>query len=117
MKGKPLYPWAVTAVVGIVLMIILSFVGLGQIPTEEAEEAAQPAQEQTANAGTDAPDIGGCVGCHGQNLEGGMGPALVGTDLPHDEIVRIINEGAAGMPGGLVSPEEAEAIATYILEQ
>ncbi|MGO4887210.1 c-type cytochrome [Anaerobacillus sp. MEB173] len=118
MKGKPLYPWAVTAVVGIVAMIILSFVGLGQMPTEEAEGDAPPAEEQATDAtGTDGPELGSCVGCHGGDLSGGAGPALIGTDLSHDEIVDTIINGATGMPGGLVSEAEADAIATYILEQ
>ena len=37
--------------------------------------------------------IGKCIGCHGGDLEGGMGgaaPALAGTSLSKDEIAKII---------------------------
>ena len=45
--------------------------------------------------------VGKCIGCHGGDLEGGMGgtaPALAGTSLSKDEIVKIIKEGQGTMP-------------------
>ncbi|MCC5893136.1 cytochrome c, partial [Exiguobacterium sp.] len=61
----------------------------------------------------------GCTGCHGGNLEGGVGPALtgVGERLSADEITNIIVNGKGSMPGGLASAEEADILTTWLLEQ
>ena len=42
-----------------------------------------------------------CVVCHGENLEGDIGPALAGRtidDLPHNRIMSQVMEGGNGMP-------------------
>ena len=60
-----------------------------------------------------------CISCHGQNLEGGMGPALndVGGRLSEDEIHDIIANGKGQMPGGLISGEDLDAVVQYLSEQ
>lgn len=86
---------------------------------EDAEEepAEEPAEEETATA--DAGKYEGmtssCIGCHGGNLEGGVGPALVGTSLSADEIKDVIKNGAPGMPGGMIADEDLDGFAEYIL--
>ena len=60
----------------------------------------------------------GCVGCHGANGEGGVGPALAGNanvDDATDVLNRIIHGGGI-MPafGDQLSDEEIAAVATYI---
>lgn len=65
-----------------------------------------------------------CAGCHGTNLEGGRGGALIGP-LRHGtddaSIARIIREGAheTGMPafGAALSEAEVQALVVYIREQ
>lgn len=55
-----------------------------------AEAAQQPVEEvpNTADAGAEVYASAGCAGCHGAELEGGVGPALtnigneMGSDLP-----------------------------------
>ncbi|MBO8165470.1 MAG: YqzM family protein [Brevibacillus sp.] len=61
-----------------------------------------------------------CMSCHGQNLEGGMGPALANIGSKYDEkqIADIIKNGKPpAMPGGLVSAPEAEALAKWLAEK
>ncbi|MGM9987335.1 MAG: c-type cytochrome [Bacillaceae bacterium] len=62
-----------------------------------------------------------CAGCHGGNLEGASGPALdkVGGKLSKDQILEVLKNGQNGgkMPAGLVSDEDAEAVAKYLSEK
>lgn len=57
-----------------------------------------------------------CASCHGQNLEGGAGPSLenAGSDLSADEIEDIIVNGVGSMPGGLLSGDDATAVAEWL---
>ena len=62
-----------------------------------------------------------CVSCHGGELQGmGKIPALnnVGSRLSEEELLDIINNGNGnGMPGGLIKPAEAEAVAAWLATQ
>lgn len=59
-----------------------------------------------------------CLTCHGNNLEGGMGPTLIGIDLSIEEIMDITVNGSENgdMPAGLFkgTDEELLQIAEYI---
>ncbi|MFJ8064127.1 cytochrome c551 [Psychrobacillus sp. NPDC096426] len=58
-----------------------------------------------------------CISCHGGNLEGqGNFPALnnVGSRLSENEILNVIENGRGGMPGGLVTGEEAKEVAAWL---
>lgn len=57
-----------------------------------------------------------CSSCHGQNLEGGVGPDLtaVGGRLSAEEIAGIIENGQGAMPKGLLSGEEAQQVADWL---
>jgi mono/diheme cytochrome c family protein len=64
----------------------------------------------------------GCAGCHGAELKGqGNAPDLttVGGRLTEDQIFDILTNGTqAGMPGGLVSDENARKnLAAYLASQ
>jgi mono/diheme cytochrome c family protein len=39
-----------------------------------------------------------CIGCHGTNAEGGIGPKLAGTGLSFDQVLLQVRTGAAPMP-------------------
>jgi len=59
-----------------------------------------------------------CASCHGQDLSGGAGPDLtdVGSNLSADEIETVIEEGQGSMPGGLLSGDEATAVAEWLAD-
>jgi len=56
-----------------------------------------------------------CSGCHGQQYEGSVGPALKSLSYSEDELEKILKNGkGTGMPAGLVSGKEKE-MAKYLL--
>jgi len=62
-----------------------------------------------------------CSGCHGAQLEGGVGPSLVGvgTRFPLQKIERIAQYGkgrkkSVPMPSGIASSEEAALLARWL---
>ena len=63
----------------------------------------------------------GCMGCHGQNLEGASGPSLaaVGSKYDEQQIADIIKNGKPpAMPGGLVTnADEVAALAKWLAEK
>ncbi|MED3648249.1 cytochrome c [Halalkalibacterium halodurans] len=121
MKGRPLLPFAIIAVVGILLMISISIIGLNQraamdeegegADTEEVVEFDDPVEagEQIVNQS--------CIGCHGGDLSGGSGPALTGLEGKYsaEEIADIVQNGKGAMPAMPHDDAEADAIAQYLL--
>ncbi|MDG5786564.1 cytochrome c [Evansella sp. AB-P1] len=122
MKGKPLYPFAITAILGIGLIIILSFYGLnidqnmaGDNDDGNEQEFSDPIELGEYLYGTT-----GCISCHGGDLAGvGSNPAVNALEgrLTVEEIVQIIEDGPGSMPGDLASGSDAEAIAEYLLSE
>lgn len=61
-----------------------------------------------------------CMGCHGQNMEGGAGPALtnLGEKYSAEELKNIIQNGIGNqMPGGMFvgTEEELDTLVDYLL--
>ncbi|BAU26582.1 cytochrome c551 [Aneurinibacillus soli] len=59
-----------------------------------------------------------CTACHGQDMKGGAGPALMQVGSRYksaDEIKTILMKGKDGMPGGLVSEEEAKKLSDWLM--
>jgi cytochrome c550 len=122
MRGKPLYGYAAIAVVGLGLMIILSFIGVNQKDARLALEGEQP--QETVDT-SDPMALGEqaykstCIGCHGGNFDGPMHSLQGLADkLSKEEVMSIIKEGqGTGMPA-FPNYDEAElsAIAEYLLE-
>ncbi|MBN8209871.1 DUF2628 domain-containing protein [Bacillus sp. NTK071] len=59
-----------------------------------------------------------CISCHGSNLEGAVGPRLlnIGGKYSQEEIQEIIVNGkGSGMPGGLISEEDASKLAEWLI--
>lgn len=115
MKRNPLIPFAVTAVVGILLIISLSFIALN----DTKEEAG--GGEQT-NLKPEEIFAGNCASCHGGNLEGAYGPNLqhIGSTLSKEDIAKTIKEGSASgkmPPQTQVAPEAVEKLATWLSEK
>ncbi|EKN64256.1 cytochrome c [Schinkia azotoformans] len=119
---NPLMPLASIAILGIILMVVVSYWGLNNADKMlAAQEEKGQATEQAAPAADDPEGMvkASCASCHGQNLEGGVGPALadVGSRLSAEEIANIINNGKNAMPAGMVDPAKAEVIAAWLAEQ
>lgn len=113
MKRNPLIPFAIIGVIGIVLMLTMGGYGINKIHTasQDKEKAAMdPEAIYKQN----------CSSCHGQNLEGNVGPALekIGGQYKPEEIADIIKNGkGSGMPAGLVKGEEAKILVDWLAEK
>lgn len=100
-------------------------------------QAAQPPAEQKP-AETPAPATGGetapvtvdtakaeatfkntCSACHGQNLEGNVGPNLqkIGGELSKDQIRDILKNGKGPMQPNLVTGADADNLAAWLAEK
>jgi cytochrome c550 len=114
MNRNPLVPFALIAFLGIGLMLLFSFVGLDNMNEMadnggETAEAATPEDLYAAN----------CLSCHGDQLQGGFGPALakIGSEYDAEHIQGVIINGQGNMPGGLVDAEKAKALAAWLAEK
>ncbi|TVP85003.1 MAG: cytochrome c [Alkalicoccus sp.] len=124
MRGAPLFPFAATAVLGLLLVFALSLVGLN-IGGEEAADENNGAEENNAEEEEFDDPIelgesvyeGQCASCHGGELEGGSGPPLDTGDYDENDIITAIEEGPGSMPADLVEGEEAEAVAEFIISE
>ncbi|WP_413380149.1 cytochrome c550 [Alkalihalobacillus sp. 1P02AB] len=119
MKGRPLIPFAVIAIVGLLLITALSFVGLNQREAMQEDEEGNGAEEVTefedpVAAGEEMAQQS-CIACHGGDLTGAGGPDLTNLDLSEDEIVHVILNGQGSMPAMPLDEVEADAIAQYLL--
>lgn len=121
MNRNPIIPFVLIMVLGIGLMFGLSYKGLGDAK-EIAKEKANGGKAKTEEkASADNPEgiyKASCIGCHGDQYQGGVGPALkgVGKKLSKDEIKTIITKGKGAMPPGLVPEDKADAMAKWLGE-
>jgi mono/diheme cytochrome c family protein len=90
----------------------------------------QPAQTQTKSARTTPPKgpdgaevfaSAGCAGCHtlaAANASGNVGPNLDDLKPDAQDVRNQVENGGGGMPafGGDLSPEEIDAVSTYVAE-
>ncbi|MCI1693943.1 c-type cytochrome [Aneurinibacillus aneurinilyticus] len=115
-------------IVSSILLVLVLAVGCGTAKKEEGGAAEKPAPAQKGGQAGGTAGGGGqeaqkvfqanCTSCHGQNMEGGVGPNLtkVGSKYKSaDEIKTIILKGRNGMPGGLVSETDAKALADWLI--
>lgn len=118
MIKNPVIPYAIIAVLGIVAIVIISFVGDNQ---RKAIENPDGDGESVELAAPDEIYANKCSSCHGDDLSGASGPDLtqVGDRLSEDEIDEIIVNGSenGNMPAGLTSIEEAEVLAEWLSEE
>ena len=118
MSKNPVVPYILIFALGLGLIFFMSLYGLDQ-KKEIANQGEDGKTEETASSAEfDAEKVtqGKCIGCHGGDLTGGMGPGLVGTTLSATEIKDIIKNGKGGMPPqGITDDAELTAMADYIL--
>lgn len=129
MRRNPVIPYAIIAAGGILIMIVLSFIGVNQMEQiQQAAENGGEQQEESSGGGEEAaaePEQifeNNCASCHGADLSGGAGPDLtqVGSRLEESEIHDIITNGTdGGMPpfGNQLAEEEINALAAWLAEQ
>ena len=116
MSRNPLLPYGIIAVVGLFLIIIISYVGVNHREAGDGNEN----NESLEAMNVETIFKNQCASCHGDDLSGSdTVPALlhVGDSLSKEEITEIINNGADGMPAELVNPDQADEIAEWLLEQ
>jgi cytochrome c550 len=117
MNRNPIIPFILIMVFGIGLTFFLSIKGLGDMEElakdhEGEEQTEAPAEFDPANHYSQS-----CIGCHGQNYEGDFGPALtgIGDRLSKEEIKDVLVNGRGSMPGGLVSPDNADQMVEWLM--
>ncbi len=119
-------PFGIIAIVGVFAAIIVFYIGVSQeeeiqlAEENDGEEAADDEEGDEEEGETDddpeAMFANSCASCHGDDLEGGMGPDLtsVGSDHSAEDIEEIVENGQGDMPPGTAPPEEAEVIAEWL---
>ncbi|WP_144486563.1 cytochrome c550 [Bacillus pumilus] len=115
MKRNPLIPFLLIAILGIGLTFFLSMKGLKD-EDKIASGGQEQKQEETANATPEELYKQNCLSCHGENYEGGAGPALkgVGDKLEVADIKKKIQEGGNGMPAGLIPNEKLDEMSEWV---
>lgn len=86
---------------------------------EDATGTTESGTTDTGGATATAAEaifIKSCSGCHGKNLQGGMGPKLaqVGSKYTEEDILSIIQNGQGAMAGNIIQGEDAEAVAAWL---
>lgn len=116
MKTNAVIPYAIIAIVGILLVIVISVAGIGQRDTLQngADE-----QEEAVSTDPEAIFQSNCAACHGADLSGGVGPDLtkIGGELSEDEIKTTILNGKGSMPAGVIKGDEADLVAKWLSEK
>lgn len=118
MNRNPVIPFVIIMVFGIVLMFGLSFKGLSD--SKEAAKDKGTTKTETTAAASNPEGIykSTCIGCHGDQYQGVVGPSLkgVGSKLSKDQIKEIITTGKnnKSMPPNLVSADKADAMAEWV---
>ena len=112
--------------------LLMGVVVVGLAACGDAEDAkttdsvdSTPIESTESSGGTDSTETtdvsagekvvnASCVGCHGGDLTGSMGPDLTNISLSKEEIVDVLVNGKGEMPPDTADGEE-EAVAEYIL--
>ncbi|MGV3488778.1 MAG: c-type cytochrome [Tuberibacillus sp.] len=116
MKRNPLIPFAVIAAFGILFMLVIGIWG----GHAAQERAASKEKGATAAVAPDKLFEQNCSSCHGKNLEGGgSAPNLqhIGKQMSKDAILKQINNGGGGMPGGLIKGDDAVKVAEWLAKK
>jgi cytochrome c550 len=119
MNRNPIIPFVLIMVMGIGLMFLLSFKGLGDSKDLAKEkEGGGEKTEETAEANPEDFYQQSCAACHGNQYEGVSGPSLkgVGSKYSQEEIQDILTNGKGAMPPGLAAGKEAE-MAEWIVNE
>ena len=126
MQKNAIVPYILIMAFGIGLIFFLSLEGVNN----EAEIAEEQATEEGGGEAAEGEEGGetaegefdpeahaqaNCISCHGSSYEGGVGPSLIGLELPQEEVEDVLINGKGTMPGGLVPEENVAAMAEWVL--
>ena len=107
----------------------LALAACGGSDDSSSSDSSSTKEESTMNddssktvTGVDAEKIfaNNCASCHGNNLEGNVGPNLtkVGSKYSSEEIQEIIKNGKGQMPAGILKEdEEIVAVADWLADK
>ncbi|MBS4199694.1 cytochrome c [Bacillus sp. FJAT-49732] len=112
MKRNPIVPYILIMVMGLVLVFFLGIKGIGD--AKEIAKEAEGGEEVAAEFNPEAASKT-CIGCHGENLEGGgAAPSLHGTGLSKEEVADILTNGKGIMPAGLIPADNIDQMAEWV---
>ncbi|REB10001.1 cytochrome c [Sporosarcina sp. BI001-red] len=120
MSKNPVIPYILIFALGIGLIFFMSLYGIDQkkeIADGDGEATEEGTKEEGASSEFDAEAVAQqkCIGCHGGDLKGSVGPNLHGEDKDAKELHEIIKNGKGGMPAGLIPDENIDDMVDYIL--
>jgi len=120
LKNNPVIPYILIFALGLGLIFFMSLYGIDQKKDIAGADEEGQTEDTAANAEDFDPEAfvqGKCIGCHGGDLTGGMGPSLHGLSDSKEKIHEIIKNGQGQMPafGGQISDEQIDQLADYIL--
>lgn len=104
------------------LIILLTFslaaCGKSSTPSPSATPGAGAGQGAVSTVDTQSIYKQNCMSCHGNNMEGGVGPNLqkVGSKYNKDQIVTLLTNGKGGMPSfkNKLSNDEIVSLADWL---
>ncbi|QTD41672.1 cytochrome c550 [Sporosarcina sp. Te-1] len=120
MKNNPVVPFILIFALGLGLIFFMSLYGIDQKKEIAGADEEGKTEDTASNAEEFDPEgftQQKCIGCHGGDLTGGMGPNLHGLSDSKETIHGIIKNGQGAMPafGGQISDEQIDQLADYIL--
>ena len=123
MKNNPVVPYILIFALGLALIFFMSLYGLDQ-KKEIAATDEEGNTEETEGGSAAAEDFdpetfvqGQCIGCHGGDLTGGMGPALVGLTDSEETVHDAIKNGKGDMMpafGDKLADEQIDELTEYL---
>lgn len=100
--------------------VVLMFTLPGKAEVAEENKPTMP-EVQLDAAGAEATVKANCITCHGDQLQGGVGPSLQQEGGKHDagEIFTIVTKGRGQMPSfkDKLAPEEIANVAMWLAEK
>ncbi|MGD8190626.1 YqzM family protein [Brevibacillus ginsengisoli] len=104
------------------LVFLIALVVSVMYPPQHGEQAKNGGAATAPSKEVNAEQIvkQTCTACHGQNLEGAMGPNLtkIGSKYKPEEIENILKNGKGGMPPGLLKDDaQVKAVAKWLSEK
>ncbi|QSS98453.1 c-type cytochrome [Pontibacillus sp. ALD_SL1] len=104
--------------IGLAATVFLTWEAADHVDWEQRAKSGQIVEDVEIDKSSDGYKIysQNCASCHGDNLEGGNGPALIGVEYSADEIKDIAQNGIGGMPANIFqgSDEELDKLANFI---